>query len=90
MNFLQIAGLDDTTSTTTNSNKGNSLMPEAPVWSQRASEIHQNSDLYFNTALKHFHFHHLSALVWNINDKDAAVDPFLQDLTLTPAARTQS
>lgn len=65
-------------------------MAEAPVQSQPASAIHQNSDLYFNTALKHFHFHHLSALVWNINGEGAAVDPFLQDLMLSPAARVRS
>lgn len=65
-------------------------MAEAPVQSEQASEIHQNSDLYFNTALKHFHFHHLSAVVWNINGKDAAVDPFLQDLMLSAAARIHS
>lgn len=58
-------------------------MAEAPVRSQQASEIHQNSDLCCNVALEHFHFHHSSALVWNMNGAAAAVGPFLQDLTLS-------
>lgn len=65
-------------------------MAEAPVQSQQAAEIHQNSDLYCNTALKRLHFHHLSALVWNINGEAAAANPFLQDSILSPAARIHS